>query len=547
MIKFYTFALSTYYFSRIDVDFILLEVRVLEEKLVLYVKIHELRKRKFKVAQIAKELKISRPTVYKYLEMTFDEARAYTEQPLGKKKKLDHYKDWILAWLEEYPHLSSAQIHDWLLERYPDLLVGGSTVRSYVKDIREFYQIEKKIIIRQYEAVPEQPMGKQIQVDWGETKQKTTDNKEIKLYFIAFVLAHSRHKYMEWQARPFTTRDAIRCHENAFQFYGGRTEEIVYDQDHLITVSENAGQLLLTAEFQSYVNERKFKVHLCRRADPESKGMIENVVKYIKGNFADSRVFSDIEDWNDRALQWLQRTGNHQVHQTTKKRPAEVFLLEKQHLQLVSSLLSYESTNNQSITRTVSKDNTIRYKSNRYSVPLGTYQTMTENLVWIEVTDDEQQTLMIRKEANGEIIAEHIISLEKGKLIQNRHHTRDRSKGVEELKQRLISYFKDQTQAATYFDEISQRYPRYRRDQFAIIHKVIQQYPALIDTVVTKCMTEKLYNANDFRDITHHFDTLRDEPIKEVQPSYTNSAKHSHIKASTRSLNTYTSILGGQA
>lgn len=244
-------------------------------------------------------------------------------------------------------------------------------MRSYVKEVREIYQIEKKVMVRQYEAVPEQPMGKQLQVDWGETKQETTDNKEIKLYFIAFVLAHSRYKYMEWQARPFTTRDAIRCHESAFQFYGGRTDEIVYDQDHLITVSENAGQLLLTAEFQSYVNERKFKVHLCRRADLESKGMIENVVKYIKGNFADSRVFSDIEDWNHRALQWLQRTGNYQVHQTTKKRPAEVFLLEKQHLQPVSSLLSYESTNNQSITRSVSKDNTIRYKSNIIPSHLG--------------------------------------------------------------------------------------------------------------------------------------------------------------------------------
>jgi transposase len=56
---------------------------------------------------------------------------------------------------------------------------------------------------------------------------------------------------MEWQARPFTTRDAIRCHENAFQFYGGRTNEIVYDQDYLIAVSENAGQLLLTEEFKT--------------------------------------------------------------------------------------------------------------------------------------------------------------------------------------------------------------------------------------------------------------------------------------------------------
>lgn len=71
--------------------------------------------------------------------------------------------------------------------------------------------------------------------------------------------------------------------------------------------------------------------------------MIENVVKYIKGNFADSRVFSNIEDWNNRALQWLHRTGNQHVHQTTKKRPAEVFPVEKQHLQPVSSPLSHES------------------------------------------------------------------------------------------------------------------------------------------------------------------------------------------------------------
>jgi hypothetical protein len=97
-----------------------------------------------------------------------------------------------------------------------------------------------------------------------------------------------------------------------------------------------------------------------------------------------------------------------------------------------------------------------------------------------------------------------------------------------------------------YFDEISQKYPRYRRDQFAIIYKVIQQYPALIDTVMAKCMTEKLFNANDFRDIAHHLDTLCDEPVKEVQSFYANPAKHTHIKASTRSLNAYTSILGGR-
>ncbi|MGO4890706.1 helix-turn-helix domain-containing protein, partial [Anaerobacillus sp. MEB173] len=100
---------------------------------------------KFKIAQIAEELKISRPTVYKYLEMSFEEIKEYLSSSIKKSKKLDLYRDWIVAWLEEYPHLSAAQIRDWLLERYPDFSVGESTVRLYVREIREIYQIEKKV------------------------------------------------------------------------------------------------------------------------------------------------------------------------------------------------------------------------------------------------------------------------------------------------------------------------------------------------------------------------------------------------------------------
>ncbi|WP_155895010.1 helix-turn-helix domain-containing protein, partial [Bacillus sp. 123MFChir2] len=44
---------------------------------MLYLKIRQLHEKKFKVAQIAEELKISRPTVYKYLEMTFEEVKEY--------------------------------------------------------------------------------------------------------------------------------------------------------------------------------------------------------------------------------------------------------------------------------------------------------------------------------------------------------------------------------------------------------------------------------------------------------------------------------------
>jgi NADH:ubiquinone oxidoreductase subunit C len=70
---------------------------------------------------------------------------------------------------------------------------------------------------------------------------------------------------------------------------------------------------------------------------------------------------TELENWNEKCLAWLERTGNQNVHNTTKKRPAEVHALEKQHLRPVSSLLSIESNLNNRITRTVHKDNVIKY------------------------------------------------------------------------------------------------------------------------------------------------------------------------------------------
>ena len=179
-------------------------------------------------------------------------------------------------------------------------------------------------------------MGQQIQVDFGEVRLPTTNGKYKRLYFVGFVLAHSRYKYVEWLDRPFRATDLIRMHENAFQHFGGMSTEIVYDQDRLLAVSENAGDLQMTEEFTKYRQARKFRVYLCRKSDPESKGKIEQVVKYVKYNFAKNRIFDNLVDWQGACMRWLTRTGNYKVHHNTKKRPFEVHALEKQHLQKVS-------------------------------------------------------------------------------------------------------------------------------------------------------------------------------------------------------------------
>lgn len=510
----------------------------------MFVEVHQLKKQGFKIAAIAKKLDISRNTVYKYLDMTLEEASEWFASLGSRRKKLDPYRDWIINWLREHPDLSSAQIEDWLKERYPNVEVGGSTIRTYVSEIRDIYHIPKVIRIRTHESVEELPMGQQVQVDWGEITVKNLENKKIKMYFITFVLSHSRYKYVEWLDRPFTTKDAIRCHEKAFHFFGGMPEEIVYDQDHLITVSENAGDIILTGEFQAYKQERGFRIYLCRKADPESKGKVENVVKYVKMNFAKHRVFPNLEAWNEKCLSWLKRTGNYNVHHTTKKRPVEVHALEKQHLKPVSILLSFESNLSSSISRTVHKDNVIKYKSNRYSLPIGTYRPKGDNTVFIDIQEEE---LIIRASPQGDVLAKHQLCHGKGELIKNRHHTRDRSKGIQAYKETVIRQFNDQKKAEKFIYEIGIRYPRYIRDQLQVIQNAITHFRPEIEEAMVVCIKDQLWSANDLRDIAQHLTRL-----KETDVSYSPSIEESKMDLSalkatapTREMDDYIKILGG--
>ncbi|MDW0116297.1 hypothetical protein QTL97_05080 [Sporosarcina thermotolerans] len=194
------------------------------EKLITYNEIHRLRKEGFSNSAIAKKLKISRNRVIEYGKMTPDEFYLFAISLQSRGKKLDPFREKILEWLKEHPDLSGAQVFDWLEEKLEFSSVSEGTVRNYVNELRESYHIPKVISEREFSAVPELPMGQQIQVDFGQTKVPKLDGTYIRLYFIGFILAHSRYKYVEWLDRPFRANDLIRMHENAFHYFEGMSK-----------------------------------------------------------------------------------------------------------------------------------------------------------------------------------------------------------------------------------------------------------------------------------------------------------------------------------
>lgn len=520
------------------------------DKFEVYVDIRQLLNQGFSKAKIAKRLGISRPTLYRYLQKDPKEMADWIDSIQVRTKKLDPYKDKILSWLKENPDMSAAQVEDWLRERYSSLEISESTVRGYVRKLREDYDIPKEIRVRDYEAVPDMAMGEQTQVDFGETIQETPEKKKVKLYFIAFVLSHSRYKYVEWLDRPFTTRDLINAHENAFKWFEGIPHEMVYDQDSVIVVSENGGNLIYTKEFEVYRQQRSLKIRVCRKADPESKGRIENVVGYIKKNFAKHRIFTNIDRWNEDSWKWLSRTGNYKIHHTTKKRPVEVFQEEKHHLRPVPNPLEFSNVKPvSSITRTVRRDNTIRYLSNRYSVPLGTFNKQEK--VYIQRTEEH---LLIYASPNGPLMAKHKICHGKGQLIQDRQHTRDRSKGIDAYMDTVASYFTDLHLAQYFLEEIRDRYPRYIRDQLQIIMNQLKKTPQEISNHALKgCVDKRLFCATDFVDMVQHIKQqrqinvtdVRNDEVK-IQPFHGQNEFITQTYAQKRDVNEYIAVLEGE-
>lgn len=476
----------------------------------MYSKIQQFKEDGLNKSQVAKKLKIDYKTVRKYWDMTTEEFANYELKTKRRRRKLDQYKDDILALLYKHNDYKVSQIEDRLKEKYPDEKdeIKYSTLRKYLKDLRKEYQIPKKSNIRQYQAVADPPLGYQSQLDLGVKKLKTRKDEVVKLYVIAMVLSNSRYKYVKWYDHPPNTRDLIKFHESAFQYFQGMPTEIVYDQDRLIIVDENYGDIIYTAEFETYRQQRKFNTYICRSRDPETKGRIERVVKYVKNNFAQYRTFTTIEEFNKLCWDWLERTGNTKVHGTTKKIPVEVFKREREYLKPVTKKsINFNSTEN-SITRNVKKDNTILFSANRYTVPIGTYKPGKE----VYLVPIEDKVLKIIDKDTGEVIAEHEIKQGSGKLIKNNNHLRDYSQKIEKLYEKTLLEIGDNPTHKQFLDRIKQDKPRYLRDQYSLLIEVSKDLSqSEISTILDYCVENDFFSATDFKSIAENLDKLETE------------------------------------
>ena len=501
------------------------------KKYQMWYKVKELYSQGLNKSQIGKEVGLHRETVGKYLKMSEEDFLSSQSYDRQYSHKLDGYTEYVLGELRRWPFLSSSQVHDHLRENFPGMEpVTERTVYNFVRRLRVEHGIPKRDDDggRPYERQPERPYGEYGQVDFGERWMPVAGGCRKKVYFFAMCLSRSRYKYVYFSERPFTTALAVYAHELAFEYYGGMPVKIVYDQDKVLLNDEHLGDLVLTHGFQSLVRECGFKPVFCRKADPESTGLIENVVKYVKNNFLSGREFTDIESLNRQGKEWLERTANGTMHHGTWRIPAEEFAEEKGHLK------PYTGTPAPPVEQVreyhVRKDNVITYRGNYYTVPTGTYRGRG-SVVYVSEKDGRLDIFSIE---TGKIIATHEVCADKGRTVRDTSHLRDREASLDEYQIRTREVLPPGADTDSYLDALRSDKPRNCRENLKAIRRGAPRYSeSTLAEAISLCLRNGVLNGHDLMRVAESLRLRKGESLAERSVAQTGDLEAATPQAAT--------------
>ncbi len=309
---------------------------------------------KHSVRAIAREFGLNRESVRKIINR-----RGVTlKRKVGKRESiLDPFRTKIEELVRKDERISSRAALNHLR---PLGYTGGETIlRELIKELRGRPTRAKEAFLR-LEFEP----GETAQVDWAEFGDVFGDG--IKVHCFAMVLCYSRYMYIEF-TRSEKFEDFIRCHENAFKFFGGHTKECWYD--NLATaVTDRLGNLIkFNARFMAYMGHHGIRPHACNVARGNEKGRVENLINYIRLNFWSGRVFKNFEDLKAQSIVWRNQIANQREHRSTRRVVRLMFEAEEKAALLKLNHHSYET--DEIFTRVVPPDFHVIYETNRYSVP----------------------------------------------------------------------------------------------------------------------------------------------------------------------------------
>src|SRR5690242_15667959 len=231
--------------------------------------------------------------------------------------------------------------------------------------------------------------GEHLVIDWG---------SEGGLHVFCAVLAWSRFRFVRFAAdeRSETTLAMLA---ECFEVLGGVPGTVLADRMGCLKGGVVANVVIPAPEYVRFAAHYGFRPDLCEAADPESKGIVENLVGYAKADLMVPQApFGDLTAANAAAARWCAEV-NAAVHSEICAIPAERLVIERE---LLSELPSLRPSIGKMVTRKVDRLACIRFASARYSVPVRLIGTQ------VKLRTDDGRLLVIMT-PDGTVVAEHFL------------------------------------------------------------------------------------------------------------------------------------------
>ena len=184
-----------------------------------------LARRGMSIRAIARELRISRNTVRRYLRG--EAVGGVGHRGPGRPRKLAPYEAWLRRRVE-----SAAPVRLPATVLHREVAAMGydgteRTVRRFVAKLHRPVAVEPVV---RFETAP----GEQAQMDWSEHRLGRT-----KVYAFVGVLGYSRWMYLEY-VESMRSEELIACHRRMLGAFGGVPREILYDNMKTVVTHRDA-------------------------------------------------------------------------------------------------------------------------------------------------------------------------------------------------------------------------------------------------------------------------------------------------------------------
>ena len=233
-----------------------------------------------------------------------------------------------------------------------------STIRSLVHNMKAERKAKKVFVPLRF--MP----GDAVQIDWGEATIYMGDEK-VKTNLFCARLCHSCAPYVLAYKRQ-NLESFLDAIIRTIRYYGGTPRKFIFDNARVAVKSGFGAHAIAQDDYKQLSAHYGFEPVFCNPASGNEKGLVENLVGYIRRNVCVPlpRVNS-LEELNVKLLEKCVEYLNHQV----ESRPAKVGVMLEEDRLALQPIPTYTPDISKKVYPNVSRYSTVTFDTNRYSVP----------------------------------------------------------------------------------------------------------------------------------------------------------------------------------